>query len=59
MNANEIECLSDLRAFAQFGGYALQRLPLVIDNIWEHYEIKEEEKREQIMKAAGLFYVRQ
>jgi len=34
------DCVKEIRAFAQFGGYALDLLPRVAPNIFEHYKVQ-------------------
>lgn len=50
----EDECARSLKTFAQFGGYALELLPKVIDNIWKYYNIEDQTTKEKILCRAGL-----
>lgn len=34
------DCVKEIRAFAQFGGYALDLLPRVAPNIFEHFKVQ-------------------
>jgi hypothetical protein len=54
MNHNETECMLEIKAFADFGDYALELLPKVIKNIWLHYNINNIHVQKQILKHLNL-----
>jgi hypothetical protein len=53
-NPDEAECIKELKTFVQFGDYAIELLPKVIENIWKFYRIEDPDSRTRIMRAAGV-----
>jgi hypothetical protein len=53
----EDDCVRDLKTFAQFGDYALERLPKVINNIWKHYQIQDDLTKDRVLYKAGLKWI--
>ena len=55
LNDHETDCVREISCFVQFGDYAMELLPKVIDNIWRHYGIDNDSDKQRIMRAAGAY----
>lgn len=55
LNPTEVDCMREISCFVEFGGYALDLLPKVIENIWKHYGIDDEAQRHRILRASGAY----
>jgi hypothetical protein len=54
MKDNEIDCMNEIKAFVQFGDYALELLPKVIDNIWLFYNIHSNKTKTKILSKLEI-----
>jgi len=52
LSDQEIECKDTIRAFWKGGAAGQQRLTLVLENIWKHYKVVDEKRRNAILKLA-------
>ncbi len=52
LSDQEIECKDTIRAFWKGGVAGQQRLTLVLENIWKHYEVVDQKRRNVILKLA-------
>lgn len=50
-------CTSEIRAFVNFGDYALERLPKVISNIFKHFNVNPKYYMDILLKAKVPLHV--
>lgn len=52
-----VACTSEIRAFVNFGDYALERLPKVISNIFKHFNVTPDYHLDILLKARVPLHV--